>query len=190
MVNRKIRQGVKMETNEVKQVTAEVVNPPVSDSPAVETHPEGKVLQQTFNAFGPVNVVWRDGKKVFEQVKKAADADWQEKAFKLKVHHHRAFIAYLELLAQRVNNKYPAPVLMKELEEVTDKKTIKDLEKWGFMEISYITFASQGKATGARTAVWMTEGGDLLAKTLVEASRLEHEQHMQKLAKSEEIPEK
>jgi hypothetical protein len=157
--------------------------PPPADQPPKEAialtkprYEEGQVINKTYNANGPVNIVWREGKQVFEMPQKEIDPEWQSKTFKLKPKHHQAFLVILSYLSQRHQSKYPVPVLLQEVEQHVAKPVVKELKKYGFIEIQQITFAKDGKQTGARNALWLTGSGEMLAKAMTQVAERKREE--------------
>ena len=148
---------------------------------------EGQVLGRTFNANGPVNAVWRGGKQTFEQLEKQVDPDWQAKTFKLKAKHQQAFLIILSYLSQRFIRKQPVPILMQEVEQHVGKPVVRDLQKLGFIEIQQITFADNGKQTGARTALWLTGSGEMLAKAMTQVAEKQQAQAQESIPVPEEL---
>lgn len=182
-----------MELNNSSEQQAAQTPPPETPKEAIPlTKPqyeEGQVLNRTFNANGPVNVVWREGKQVYEVPQKAIDPEWQSKTFKLKAKHHQAFLIILSYLSQRHIRKQPIPVLMQEVEQHVGKPVVRDLQKFGFIEIQQITFANQGKQTGARTALWLTGSGEMLAKAMTQVAEKKQAQEQQEQQESIPVPE-
>ena len=130
---------------------------------------EGQVLGMTYNFSGPVEVVWRGGKKVSEQQPKAVDPDWEKKFLKLKPHHTKAFRIIMELLAQRKQRKIEVPIFMNEMKQYAQKQTIKDLEKAGLIEIKLARFQKDGKLAEAVNVMWLSGAGEILGKRAREA---------------------
>lgn len=182
-----------MELNQSPEQQAAQTPPPETPKEAIPlTKPkyeEGQVLGRTFNANGPVNIVWRDGKQTFEQLEKQVDPEWQSKTFKLKTKHQQAFLTILSYLSQRFIRKQPVPVLMQEVEQHVGKPVVRDLQKFGFIEIQQITFADKGKQTGARTALWLTGSGEMLAKAMTQVAENQRADQQEQPEKTEQVPD-